>query len=171
LPQANCIPAFYLKYAYDAQTIKDFDLGVLDIGELALNLVLNFTGLGSAVEVGYLAEISGIAEANTLVESTPVLTWDNFVGLNKTVMFTAGSFKALTDYALAQSHNDDPNVKAILQSLDNFLGAITLGTMGIDLTAQLITAGLAKQIDIQSINLSEEDALPDDAKKTLIIFL
>ncbi|WP_183573836.1 hypothetical protein HDF18_08455 [Mucilaginibacter sp. X5P1] len=171
LPKTSCIPVFYLLYAYEAKAIQDFDIGIMDFIELGINLGLNLTGAGEITDLSYLSEISELAEVETLADSTPILNWENFLGLNRTVMITAGSVNAITQYLAQEAGNADPDVQAFLKTLNEFLGIIALGTLAIDATAQIISSFKAQQIIEESASLDESDQLPSDVREEIEEFV
>lgn len=156
IPSFNCIPAFYLYYAYDARQTANFDFGVLAIIEVALN----FTILGELEGITYLEELSGIAEAETLPGSTRILSWDSILGISREVQFTAGNFSVVLNFIKNTSPDIDPKMGRYIEALDIFLGALTMAATISDFVAQIKLVASASAVKAAAGNLNEDIRLP-----------
>jgi hypothetical protein len=130
MPALNCVPMFFLLYANDFKQQEAFDFGVLSI----INLAITFAMFNPVTELGYLIELSELADVSSLAPSTVILNWQTVVGVARLVQFTAGSFSIIANYV--SQNSNDPELRDLCASLDKFLALVALGSMGIEIVAQ-----------------------------------
>ncbi|OCX54252.1 hypothetical protein BEL04_08320 [Mucilaginibacter sp. PPCGB 2223] len=123
MPNANCIPLFYLYYANDYKEVKDADAFI----ELVVNIGLNFTGIGEVTDLGYLKQVSQFEQLSSLPASQAVLSWDAIRGINETVQFTAGNGWAISHYI--NQTTVSPGLEQFTSYLDGFFGLILFGSV------------------------------------------
>ncbi|MDO3641332.1 hypothetical protein [Mucilaginibacter sp. L3T2-6] len=126
MPNTNCFPLFFLYFAIDYKDVKDADALI----ELAINVALNFTGIGEVADLEYLTYLKQISKFNALEDleaSKALLTWREVRGINEAVQFSAGNALAISNYL--NTTTTDPGLKELTSYLDTFLGAVLLGSV------------------------------------------
>lgn len=122
MPESNCVPLFFLYYISDFKDIKSLDFGVI----LFIDIALNFTGLGELADLRYIKHLSKLGRLPELSATESVLFLKAVNGINSAIDFSAGSALAIAAYL--RNTSTDPDIIRFTESLNVFLGILTLCT-------------------------------------------